>query len=184
MFEKRKYMQKYMKLNNAWRKDSDTLAKDIASMILLFSDTAKEIKYLKRNKYVLCDTCLLALILAISIEREYDIENARKFEEDIIENIFKGIMALFSVEWEELNILQHNRVDYFEDILETGYDNFVEEAGYLFVYDVVNGYTPIYNEQSPMLLIDIDKQLQIEWETKMFFEVVGKCVRKILLREN
>lgn len=135
----------------------------------------KMLRLISSNKYIQCDCSILTAVWTIYFRRTLkDLVQSRELDAKIIQYVISGIPAVIPVTENEINKIIKNRLSFFSKFFINDIDMtaFVEEAEYLFATDIIENKPVIFNENSPLPIIDFNKQMQLRYETSEYFKVI------------
>lgn len=148
----------------------------VAGPILLLSAKRKHSPVFSNN-YVCADAILITCEYAMKILEGTGAPDY--VTSDIKDKMASAIQREFSISGSELLEMQKNRLSFFGRLLDKHPNDIspmIEEAALVFSYDLAHDRYVEYAEDSPLIILGIDKQMQIESEALEFFNAALKLV--------
>ncbi len=182
MFDKMKYVQQMMRLMQACGGDIDNPSKTdliVASIVLFPLQNKKAKKELPFcNKYVLTDAAIISMLYAIYNTATLDVNDQETIPK-FIAKIYLGICEMYKIDQESLLSIAESRIDYFEPIIkEQNNEKLISETTTLFLHDIANNQFVPFNDNSPLPIMGIEKQVQIELHTIGYFKGLLPIIEK------
>lgn len=188
MFENMKRTRDIKRVLSMWDGDfsNPSISDLIASAILLAPLTCDKKSIFKNNSYIICDASLLSLFYVYDALDNYlnPIELEKLFLE-IRKKIFSGLNGLFDIQNKDIEQMYNNRLkaiginEAFTPIPEN-LEKYTEEAIKLFAHDYLSKRYVEYSLQSPLPIIGFRQQMQLEMETKVYFNAVIPIISNVI----
>lgn len=144
---------------------------------LIAAGPALQLRSLKRQSFVFKNNYVRADALIISCVYTTKALQLSGAPHKIISDLEQKFLALIQSECSvfglELQKMQENRFPFFRKLLDehvVDINPVLEEAALLFAHDMHHNKYVQYESTSPLVIMGIDKQMQLEYETRFFFK--------------
>lgn len=183
MFELYKFKKTAKRLFKLWGSDTEnaTNAEMIVTTPVAYLALIRKKSSILQNKYVCVDAVIISCSFAIyMLKKSYAPQSVI---DDIKNKMFSAIKSEYSIGEYELERMQRNRLTFFTDLLfESDGDPrpLMEEAALVFAHDLHHNMYIEYTKASPLIIMDIDKQMQIEFEAATYFKTTLNAIQRYL----
>lgn len=149
----------------------------VASILLLIESHVDDLLILSK-RYARADAAAVAGIFALHTMSRLGVSNS--VQSNFIRKLRLAACRLFDVQTEVMEKLMHNRLDVFFSLIRSakGIAPIAQEAALLFAYDLKYDSYVEFHSDSPVILLDLSTQLQIEEEAQLFFQAAFTLVLK------
>ncbi len=186
MLKMRSFINKISRFTGS-NPNNPTIADTLLYTIFLFSHRIKKQSVLFKNKYVCADAAIISM--AYALYRTASFPDSDKITEELMYKCTLAIRDFYKVPASDLSQILDNHLDYFSDLIfeledMNDYSLIAKEAALLFTYDLTyNKYVEFKND-TPVLIIGLDKQFIIERETNSYFNVIIPMINEIICKKG
>lgn len=183
MFEKIKFAIATKRIFKSWggNPNNPTINEMIVVTPIMLLSSRRKQSSLFSNKYVCADAAIITCAYVVKILKGTGAPD--NIISDLKSKMVSAVQCEFLISKPELQELQKNRFSFFNSLLDEHEEDIspmIEEASLIFAHDLHHNKYVEYSKDSPLIILGIDKQLQIESETLAYFNIALKLVTDYL----
>lgn len=184
LFEKFKFNRKVNRIIRSWEIPGcgDELVDKLALTVIMHISDSREHLSILRNKFVCTDSAILASIYICKIaedERDYC-----TLIRGLLKRVFMSCNRLFCISFDDIDLMFQNRLKTFEELIfsANSLEAVYNEASFLFSCDIVYDKYVEFSNDTPLPIMDFEKQFVIHAETKMFLQSMNRLIDKLYVK--
>lgn len=155
-----------------------SLADELTLTIISFPETIKKNSKIFKNKYVCVDATIITMLYACYYMRECGVES----QEELMRKCLLSLRSVYKIPIDELRNIWKNHLEYFNDLFAEQEDIqdlsvIAQKASSLFAYNLYYNSYIEFNSNTPSLILDFSKQMQIDFEARSYFRILTPIVQ-------